>query len=112
PLGVALDAAVYYLQWSSSDLIETAAALIALTVLFSVLLFAIWPKQGRGATLALMLVALLPLASFAAGAVRQLPFDDAARAAWDNRALRWGAPAVVMIAIGFGWLFRPDVLNR
>jgi hypothetical protein len=93
PLAVALDADAYYLQWQFGDVVEAIAALAGLTLVLACLVFALWPRSGRLSTIGLLAVAALPLASFAAGASRQLPYDAAMRAAWEYQSLRIGLPA-------------------
>jgi len=95
PLAVALDTDVYYLQWQRADAVEAGVVIGLLTAVFGALVYAIWPRSGRSALLALVAVAILPLASFAAGLARQLPFDDALRTFGDNRPLLFGAAALV-----------------
>lgn len=113
PLALAFDADSYYLLWRSRDLAEVAVALAVLTLLLSAVLFALWPRSGRAATLALMAIAMLPLASFAAGALRQLPFDDGAMvAAWENGVLRRALPAALVGLLTFGLVFRPRAFER
>lgn len=112
PLAVALDADVYYLQWQFSDVVETAAALAGLTLILAVFLFVLWPRSGKLSTIGLLAVATLPLASFAAGALRQLPYDAAMRAAWEHQALRMGVPAAFMVLLGLGFFLRPHEFNR
>jgi len=112
PIAVALDADAYYLQWGSADAVETGAAIVVLAVLFGAAIFAIWPRPGRGSLIALAVVAVLPLGSFVAGLARQLPFDNALRAAGENRllVLAVGASMAALLAVSF---FRwPGSLER
>jgi len=112
PLAVALDADAYYLQWKLGDVVEAFAALAALTLILASLLFALWPRSGRLSTIGLAAVAALPLASFAAGAARQLPYDAAMRAAWEHPALRIGLPAAFTVLVGVGLIRSPHALRR
>ena len=95
PLVVALDTDVYYLQWQRSDSVEAVVVIALASLVFAALVYAIWPRSGRGPLLALIAVALLPLASLAAGLARQLPFDDALRELGDNRLLLFGGAALI-----------------
>ncbi len=112
PLAVALDAGAYYLQWQFGDVVETVAALAGLTLILASLLFALWPRSGRLSTIGLLAVAVLPLASFAAGASRQLPYDAAMRAAWEHQALRIGLPAAIAGLLALGVVRWPQAFNR
>lgn len=112
PLAVALDADAYYLQWQFSDVLEATAALAGLTLIAASLLFVLWPRSSRLSTIGLAAVAALPLASFAAGASRQLPYDAAMRAAWEDPALRIGLPAAVAVLLGLGLVRSPHACNR
>jgi len=112
PLVVALDADAYYLQWQVGDVVEATAALAGLTVIAASLLFALWPRSGRLSTIGLVAVAALPLASFAAGASRQLPYDAAIRSAWEHPALRIGLPAAFAVLLGLGLVRSPHAFHR
>jgi hypothetical protein len=106
-LAVALDTDIIYLQWQPRDVAETVAALAILSAACGVAVYKLWPRQDRRALIGLMLVAALPLASFAAGLARQLPFDDALRAMGENGTLRYGAPAAVAVLVLAGITFWP-----
>ena len=112
PLAVALDTDIYYLQWQSSDTIETGAALAALALLFGASIFGLWPRTGRGALVALIALAALPLTSFLAGVVRQLPFDDTLRGMAEYGVLRYGLPVAGMAMAGAGIVLVPDLFLR
>src|SRR5687767_12212676 len=112
PLAVALDSDIFYMQWQARDTAETVVAGILLSVVFGALAFVLWRRPGRRATVALALVALFPLASFLAGLVRQLPFEDALIAAGDNRALVVSVAAVTAAAITFTLLRWPEIFGR
>jgi hypothetical protein len=112
PLAVALDSDIFYMQWQARDTAETVAAVVLLSVLFGALVFALWRRPGRRATVALGLVALFPIASFIAGLVRQLPFEDALIAAGNSRALVFSVAAVTVAAITFTLLRWPDIFGR
>ncbi len=111
-LAVALDTDIYYLQWQSGDLVEAAVALVLLALAFAAAIYVLWPREDRGALIALIAVAALPLASFAAGVARQLPFDDALRAMGESRGLRLGLPAVSVALIAAGVVFWPRAFLR
>lgn len=96
PLAAALQADIYYLQWQLRDVIETAAAIGTLALILACVIFVAWPRPTRLATAVLVVAAALPLASLAAGVSRQVPFNDALRLAWENRALRLVAPAAAI----------------
>jgi hypothetical protein len=93
PLAVGLDSDIYYMQWQPLDTVETAAALVMLTVPLAFAVFHVWGRTTRGAAAALLAIAAVPLASFVAGVSRQLPFDDFLRTAWENSAVRFVLPA-------------------
>ncbi len=112
PLAVALDADAYYLQWQFGDVVETSAALAGLTLLLASLVFALWPRSSRLSTIGLVAIATLPLASFVAGASRQLPYDAAMRAAWEHQALRIGLPAAFAGLLALGLVRWPHAFHR
>ena len=112
PLAVALDSDIFYMQWQPRDTAETIAALVLLSVVFGSLVFVLWRRPGRGATAALAVVALFPLASFLAGLVRQLPFEDALIAAGNNRTLIFSVAFLTAAATAFALLRRPDLFGR
>jgi hypothetical protein len=112
PLAVALDSDLVYMQWQPRDTLETLAAFALLALLFGALVFALWRRPGRSATLALALVAAVPVLSFLAGLSRQLPFDEALIGAWENPALRFGIPAAVVLGTLATIVLRPDAFAR
>ena len=112
PLAAALDANSYYLQWQRQDLAETILALALLTVLFGAAVFGLWPRSSRMATVALLVVAALPLGSLAAGVARQLPWDDALRSAWESRAIRYAVPGGLLLASVLAFIRVPHACNR
>jgi hypothetical protein len=119
PLAVALSTDIYYLQWRTGDVVETAAALVSLACLFGAIVFAVWPRPTRTAYAVLAAVSVVPLASFAAGLSRQLPFQETLITAGDTGAIgavmsAAGGAALVALLVwpaGFGrWLRRLLVL--
>lgn len=106
PLAAALSTGLYYLQWQTSDLVETAAALAALACVIGAIVFGVWPRSTRAAHAALALVSALPVASFAAGVSRQLPFQETLIVAGETGAL--GAAISAGVGVGavvalIGW---------
>ncbi|MBI4265021.1 MAG: sulfatase-like hydrolase/transferase [Acidobacteria bacterium] len=112
PLAVALVSDSYYLQWQTQDVIESVTALTGLTLAFAAAVFVLWPRSSRSATLALLAVALLPLASFAAGVARQLPFEDALRSAWEGRALRFTVLSLAALVVVIAFVRWPQAFAR
>ncbi len=112
PLAAALDSGIYYLQWQRRDLVETLTALASLTLLFAVALYVVWPLRGRRATIALLLVAAIPMMSFGAGVAKQLPLGADLRIAWENHLIRYGAPAAVGLLLVAIFVFLPEWLSR
>ncbi len=115
PLAVALWTDIYYLQWQTADVLETTAALAALACLFGLIVFRVWPQSTRASHAVLALVSAVPLASFAAGLSRQLPFQRTLIAAGETGALGIAlslliaaAAAVALVAwpAGFGRFVR------
>jgi hypothetical protein len=111
PLAVALDSDIFYLQWQRGDTVEAVAALALSSIVFAALVFALWRRRTRVATLALAAVAAIPLASFLAGLVRQLPFEDALVALGDSR-LRFVIPAAAIAAVALVFVRWPDAFGR
>lgn len=111
-LAVALDTDIYYLQWQSGDLFEAAVALVVLALGCAAAIYVLWPRADRTALIALLLVSALPLASFAAGIARQLPFEDALITLSEHRGLRWGVPAACLGLIAAGIAFWPRAFLR
>ncbi len=77
PLASALDGSIYYVQWQPQDTVEYAVAL----VMTAIVLAALWHLLDRVRSPRLQLagriaLCVVPLASFAAGAMRQLPVRD------------------------------------
>lgn len=112
PLAAALDADIYYLQWQRADLVETVVALFVLAAAAAATVFALWPHSSRWATIGLIALAALPLASFAAGLARQMPYDDEVRLAWQSRSLRYGAPAVLAALATLAFVLWPRGFNQ
>jgi hypothetical protein len=112
PLAVALDSDIFYMQWQPRDTAETIAAAVLLAAVFGALVYVLWRRSGRRATAALALVALFPLASFLAGLVRQLPFEDALIAAGNNRVLVFGVAAAAAAGLALSLLRWPDISGR
>ena len=111
PLAVALDSDLFYMQWQRSDTLEAVVALAVLSIVFAVLVFALWRRTGPLATLGLAGVAAVPLASFLAGLVRQLPFEDAL-VALGNSSLRFAIPVAASTALALVFLRWPDLFGR
>jgi hypothetical protein len=112
PLAVALDSDIFFMQWQRRDTVETAAALALLSLVFGSAVFWLWPRQGRAASVLLTLVAALPLASFLAGFVRQLPFEDALIAAGEMPVLRVLVPALLLASVVFLLARQPERFAR
>lgn len=112
PLAAAVDSDPYYLQWQPVHAAEAGVALALLAVVFGAAIAATWSREGRGGTVAVFLVALLPLLSLGAGLSRQLPIDDALREAWERPLVRLGVPAVVGLGLIVAFVARPVVLGR
>jgi hypothetical protein len=111
PLAVALDSDIFYMQWQRGDTVEAVAALALLSIVFAALVFALWRRHTRVATLALAAVAAMPLASFLAGLVRQLPFEDELVALGDSR-LQFVIPAAATAAVALVFVRWPDAFGR
>lgn len=106
PLAGALSADPYYLQWQPSYGWWALAALILLAVALGVALRPALRHTGRGATVALMLIALLPLLSLGAGVSRQVPFGDALRNGWELPIVRNGLVTLTagsLVAVFLVW---------
>ena len=128
PLAGALADDAFYLQWQRRDSLEALTALLLLSLLFAALAYAVWPaapaqsaqsgraagpsRGGRGATLALLLIIALPLASFLAELLQQLPNDGFLIHAWENRLLRLGLPATMLLLAAAAWAVAPAALGR
>lgn len=112
PLAAALDSDPYYLQWQPAHSLEAGVAIVGLTLLLGALVYAVWPRTGRGATVALALIAVLPMLSLGAGLSRQLPFDDQLRELWESAAVRYAIPAAVLLGLAGGFLAWPAVIDR
>jgi hypothetical protein len=112
PLAAALQTDLFYLQWQPADTVEVVAAIVVLAVVAGGVVFALWPRPDRFATLGLLALATLPLASFLAGVSRQVPFDDELRSAWTNPAVRLGVPAIVATAVAGAFVVWPAALRR
>lgn len=111
PLAVALDSDLFYMQWQRGDTLEAVAALALLWIIFAALIFAVWRRPGRAATLGLAAVAAVPLASLLAGLVRQLPFEDALIALGDS-AFRFVIPVAAGATLAVVFLRWPDTFGR
>lgn len=112
PLAAALDTDIYYLQWQPSDLVETTVVLAVCALAAAGALFVLWPRSSRWATIALMAVAALPLASFVAGLARQIPYNDELRLIWESRAVRFAVPAAASVLVALAFILWPRGLNR
>ena len=87
-----------------------AAAILALGA--AGVIFVVWARPTRWATAVLVLLAALPLASLAAGVSRELPYDDAVRAAWEHRLVRVAVPALLAGAFALAFLLRPEAFGQ
>ena len=112
PLVVFLDTETYYLQWQQRDVTETFLAIAILGLIASAAIFALWPRTSRAASAGLLAVAVFPVTSFVAGALRQLPFDDALREAWENPALSLSVPGIVAALFLIALWRWPEAFNR
>lgn len=112
PLASALSGDPYYLQWQPSHGWWALAALLMLAVAFGVALRPVLRRQGRTATIALGLLALLPLLSLGAGISRQLPIGDALRRLWEFPLARYGLVAVVAGAGAVAFVGWPLAVRR
>jgi hypothetical protein len=112
PLAAAIQTDIYYLQWQRQDLVETLVALAVMGALAAWAIFALWPRSGRGATLALVAVAALPMASLASGVARQVPFEDDLRLAWENRLLVLAACGGFVVLVAAVFAVWPVVFDR
>ena len=112
PLASSLDSDPYYLQWQGFHSVEFAVALLGLTPVLATLIYLVWPRTGRGATVALGLIAALPLLSLGAGLSRQLPGADQLRVLWEIAAIRYAIPAGVALGLAAAFLARPALVDR
>jgi hypothetical protein len=112
PLAAALDSDPYYLQWQPAHSTEAAVALAIVAGVLAVLLYVVLPRNGRGATIALGGLALVPLLSLGAGLSRQLPIDDVLRSWWENGAIRYGAPGIAGVILVAAFALRPAAVRR
>jgi hypothetical protein len=112
PLAVALSTDLYYLQWRTEDVLETAAALVALACAFGAIVFAVWTRTTRAAHATLALAGAVPLASFAAGVSRQLPFQRTLIAAGDAGAAGVVVSVALAIAAIVALVVRPQAFGR
>jgi hypothetical protein len=107
PLAASLDSDPYYLQWQPAHSYEAMAALGLIGAVLAALFYVVLPRSGRGTTLALVGLALLPLLSLGAGVSRQLPIDDALRTWWENPAIRYGVPGGVALLLAGAFALAP-----
>lgn len=112
PLAVALSTDIYYLQWQTADAIETAAALALLASPCAAVVFWAWPRSSRAAHGTLALLSAVPLASFAAGVSRQLPFQRTLIAAGETGALGLVLSAGIALAAVLALVIRPAAFGR
>jgi hypothetical protein len=112
PLAAALDSDPYYLQWQPSHSVEALVAVGVLTIVFAALLHLVLPKSGRGATIALGAIALIPLLSLGAGLSRQLPIGGLLRELWQTPSIQYGVPGVAAAVILAAFVLWPDALAR
>jgi hypothetical protein len=112
PLASALDSDPYYLQWQGMHSVEAAVALLGLTPILATLIYLVWSRTGRGATVALALIAAFPLLSLGAGLSRQLPVAEHLRVLWEIAAIRYAIPAGVALGFAAAFIARPALLDR
>jgi hypothetical protein len=112
PLASALDSDSYYLQWQGIHSVEAAVALLGLTPILATLIYLVWPRTGRGATVALALIAALPLLSLGAGLSRQLPVAEQLRVLWEIAAIRYAIPSAVALGLSAAFIARPALVDR
>lgn len=112
PLAAVLNSDVYYLQWQPRDTLEAVTALILLGIAIAFGMFKLWHRSERWAVVALVAVAALPLASFAAGVSRQVGYSDELRTAWESPAIRFGVPLVITGVIGWLLVWSPRAFSR
>ena len=68
--------------------------------------------RSRGATIALYLIAMLPVMSFAAGLARQLPFGAHLIWAWETPVVRFSVPAVLVLLTLAMFVKSPGLFDR
>ena len=107
PLAAAIDSNSYYLQWQPAHAVEVGVALALLAPVFGALVFATWQRNGRGGTVAVFLVALVPLLSVGAGVSRQLPIGAQLRVGWENPIVGFGVPSACAVLIAAAFAVRP-----
>jgi hypothetical protein len=112
PLAVALSTDIYYLQWQTADVLETTAALAVLACVFGIIVFRVWPRSTRASHAMLALVSAVPLASFAAGVSRQLPFQRTLIAAGETGALGTIVSLVIAAAAAVALLAWPAAFGH
>ena len=112
PLASILDSDRYYLQWRGTDAAETFTAIAVLAVIIAGVAYALWPRTSRAAAAGLLAISLFPMASLVAGVIRQLPFEDALRAASENQALRVGLPIAIVALSVAAFMRWPVAFNR
>lgn len=112
PLASALDGDPYYLQWQPAHSVEAAMALAGLSLVAALVLRPVLARRGRGATLALGALAVIPLLSLGAGLSRQLPIGDLLRSAWTEPFVRYGVPGVVAAGALLAFALRPQLAQR
>lgn len=112
PLAVALGSESFYLQWQPLDSVEMAVAWMVLAMLLGIAVFHLWGRSTRTAAAALLAISVVPLASFASGFARQLPFDDLLRGVWESRAVAIGVPAGVVLLAGVVFVRSPLSFSR
>ncbi len=112
PLAAALGSDSFFLQWQRSDAAEFAVAWVLGGALLGIAVFRLWDRPTRGAAAALVAVSLVPMASFAAGVARQLPFEDLLIGLWESRAVRLGGPAGVLLMVGLAFVLSPAGFSR
>ncbi len=112
PLGVALVSSAFYLQWQLRDGVEMAVAWIVIAVPLGAAVFHVWGRSTHAAAATLLGVSVVPLASFAAGLARQMPFDDLLKGAWEGQSMAIGMPAGITLLAAAVFVRSPAAFSR
>jgi hypothetical protein len=108
PLAAALADNPFYLQWQRRDLLEVAVAWLVLAIAGIAGVWVTWARPTRAGNAGLMAITTLPVMSLLAGVLQQLPFDTQLVAAWDNPALRYGIPLLILTLLVLGIVRWPE----
>jgi len=112
PLASALSSGnIYYLQWQPEHAAEAAIAFAGLTLVGGLAFRLASPFEGIPGAAAVLLLAVMPLASFAVALVLQLGLRSALIPLWEWRAARYGVPAVAAL-VALALLVRRPALVR